>query len=979
MHQQHQRQQPQHHHHQQQQQQQMQQQEQDSAVDDGTLRPGTIRVPYGGTHNTAGQYYVFPNSRNTAPHSSSFAQANNSSNASANNKPKGGSRRRNRRNYQQSSSGFGQHDQKDPDYDRSLPLPAPDESGELQPNMTASGTTLATVNVQPSAYGMVSSGELPSGPRQLYDPKTDPIPAYTKPQSQTQFHQQSNDESGDIHGHMGAGGSRRRNRDRDRRNKRRGESDREKNSREAKPTDMKVNEDSQVGGHEINRRFGGKLYNPDSEVEELAGERNDKMGINAGTGGRRRGRDRGTRRRGGHTESHTHHEPGGAMASTSHTRESGKIMLLKNPNSESTSNSKIVPQLDYHRDTSQEVEQKVRSVYAKVVYLEGQCIEVDTKQEAYAWNHQSQFDESLWWDLIRLHERLIDEFEEFLFACHLVNATPAIQNLPKKYNIPSRMWKNGVSRLIELLRTFLPDSFDSLVSFIYYTYKVLTRLYEFSPSEEETWLECLGDLARCRMAVETNLDDRKIWQEDAFAWYVQCSYLTPGVGRLYHHLALCSEPMLLDQLYYNCKSLMARTPFSLARESMLPLFGAAFDSYSKYANKAQLAFMRAHGIQFTRIHVNELPKTCEDFLHLVTRPSAWNVDGVKYAIANIACLYQYCEKDNLVKQLIRFSRSSFDSENVTGHANNTVAIVELATSMTSSVSSTCTAASSALSMSTSSTHPTQTDDLLSSFAELAVDAVSDNTTTPELSVSSSSSGTLAIGSPSPPPITMDAYLRSDKYKAGSATLSQAKHLAFSTLKLALTIGSAEHYAHIFAWLVFLDYIKDFKYAATELFVVDAEAGNFETAFPWQELLHFLKTMTYIADADAVYEWKSLPMTKPLCEDRAMQGLEWATYFPWNTRDTEQNGRNFDYDELQKERNLGSIGPTPKPGEEQSDDVARVDRILWLGFRLATNAQWFEYNVATKQFSLTEKFHARLSSASPRGREQFDEEIDVPAG
>ncbi|KAK9347443.1 hypothetical protein V1522DRAFT_291458 [Lipomyces starkeyi] len=970
-----------HHHHQQQQQ---QQQEQHGAVDDALLRTGTIRVPFGGTHNTTGQYYVFPNARVPAPHSLS-GQPNTSSSASANNKQQGASRRRNRRAYQQTGPGFGQQEQKDPDYDRSMPLQALDEGGEVHPNMTASGSTLATVNAV--SYGMMSSGELPSGPRQLYDPKTDPIPAYTKPQSQTQL-QQSKDESGSNHGNTGVGGGRRRNRDRDRRNKRRGDSDRDGNAREAQANDTKANSGSQTGGHEINRRFGGKLYNPDSEIEEIVGGSNVKMGApnNAGGGGRRRGRDRNTRHRGGPTESHKVHEPAPAIASASQTRESGKIMLLKNPNSESVSKStrsKIAPQLEYHRDTPQEIEQKVRSVYGKIVYLEGQCIEIDTKQEAYAWNHQSEFDESLWWDLIRLHERLIEEYEEFLFACHMVNATPAIQNLPKKYKIPSRMWRNGVSRLIELLRAFLPDSFDSLVSFIYFTYKILTRLYEFIPTEEETWLECLGDLARCRMAIETNWDDRKIWQEDAFAWYAQCSYLTPGVGRLYHHLAVCSEPMLLDQLYYNCKSLMARAPFTLTRESMLPLFGAAFDSYSKDANKAQLTFARAHGMQFTRIQLDELRNTCEDFLRLVNRPAAWNADGIKYAIANVACLYQYGHKDNLLKQLLRFPRKSSDSESATGHANSAICPTQLANSLTSSMSSTCTATSSTLSMSTSSTRPTQDDDLLSSFAELAVDSISDNTMTPELSSSSSSSGTLATGSALPPPLTLGAYVLSDKYKAGSASLSQAKHLAFSTLKLALTIGSAEHYPHIFAWMVFLDYIKDFKYAATELFLVNAEAGDFETAFPWQELLHFLKTMTYIADADTVYEWKCFPSSKPLSEDWALQGLNWASQFPWNADETEETEdyfeRNFDYDELQKERIHGYVGPPSKAGEQQADDVARVDRILWLGFRLAMSGQWFEYNAATKQFSLTEKFQARLSSASLRGQEQFDEDIDVPAG
>lgn len=45
-------------------------------------------------------------------------------------------------------------------------------------------------------------------------------------------------------------------------------------------------------------------------------------------------------------------------------------------------------------------------------------------------------------------------------------------------------------------------------------------LMESVPSFEETWIECLGDLARCRMATEeADLEDREVWADVARMWY----------------------------------------------------------------------------------------------------------------------------------------------------------------------------------------------------------------------------------------------------------------------------------------------------------------------------------------------------------------------------------------------------------------------------------------------------------------------------
>lgn len=47
----------------------------------------------------------------------------------------------------------------------------------------------------------------------------------------------------------------------------------------------------------------------------------------------------------------------------------------------------------------------------------------------------------------------------------------------------------------------------------------MALLYETVTSFEDLWLECLGDLARYRMAIGSSDSDREIWCGIARAWY----------------------------------------------------------------------------------------------------------------------------------------------------------------------------------------------------------------------------------------------------------------------------------------------------------------------------------------------------------------------------------------------------------------------------------------------------------------------------
>lgn len=141
-------------------------------------------------------------------------------------------------------------------------------------------------------------------------------------------------------------------------------------------------------------------------------------------------------------------------------------------------------------------------------------------------------------------------------------------------------------------------------------------MYETVPAFEDTWVECLGDLGRYRMAIEDDdIRDRDVWAGVARFWYSKATDKTPYVGRLFHHLAILARPNVLQQLFYYCKSLAVTQPFYPARESILTLFDPIFSP--EQANKnhhVDSGFIQLHGINFTHIDLEKFDDALFDYL-----------------------------------------------------------------------------------------------------------------------------------------------------------------------------------------------------------------------------------------------------------------------------------------------------------------------------------------------------------------------------
>ncbi|KAK3391244.1 hypothetical protein B0H63DRAFT_539917 [Podospora didyma] len=174
---------------------------------------------------------------------------------------------------------------------------------------------------------------------------------------------------------------------------------------------------------------------------------------------------------------------------------------------------------------------EVKGICAGLVPLENKCIEVHTQNAKDDLATGLSFGQ--WQALIALHRALLHDHHDFFLASQRPSASPALRRLASKYAMPARI-------------------------FIYLAYTMTALLYETIPTFKDTWIECLGDLGRYRMAIEDNdIRNREIWTSTSRHWYSKASDKAPTTGRLYHHLAILARPNALQQLYYYTKSLCA--------------------------------------------------------------------------------------------------------------------------------------------------------------------------------------------------------------------------------------------------------------------------------------------------------------------------------------------------------------------------------------------------------------------------------------
>lgn len=231
--------------------------------------------------------------------------------------------------------------------------------------------------------------------------------------------------------------------------------------------------------------------------------------------------------------------------------------------------------------------------------------------------------------------------------------------------MPARMWRHGIHSFLELLRHRLPASLEHMLTFIYLAYSMMALLYETVPAFEDTWIECLGDLGRYRMAIEDDdIRDREVWTSVSRHWYSKASDKSPTTGRLYHHLAILARPNALQQLFYYTKSLCVPTPFTSARDSIMTLFDPILNATAQKSRLPAIdsAFVKAHGILFSGKCEEDFSDATESFFqdldnHIGRSTRRWMEAGYYIGISNCCALLSYGKDDNFIFQTIRPPRT----------------------------------------------------------------------------------------------------------------------------------------------------------------------------------------------------------------------------------------------------------------------------------------------------------------------------------
>ncbi|KAH9908665.1 hypothetical protein F4778DRAFT_357381 [Xylariomycetidae sp. FL2044] len=306
---------------------------------------------------------------------------------------------------------------------------------------------------------------------------------------------------------------------------------------------------------------------------------------------------------------------------------------------------------------------EVKGIYADLVMVESKCIVVDNAQSSQSSQSDTKLNNEQWQALIALHRTLLHEHHDFFLASQHPSASPALRRLASKYAMPARMWRHGIHSFLELLRHRLPASSEHMLSFIYLAYSMMALLYETVPASEDTWVECLGDLGRYRMAIEEDdKKDREVWTSVSRHWYSKASDKAPNIGRLYHHLAILARPNALQQLFYYTKSLCVPIPFISARESIMALFDpvTTTERYTPSSlNCLDLAFIKAHGTLFgdtlnrkdDSSAVAEFLENLDDHIGRTTR--RWLDSGCFTGMANCCALLSYGNEDNAATDVNR--------------------------------------------------------------------------------------------------------------------------------------------------------------------------------------------------------------------------------------------------------------------------------------------------------------------------------------
>lgn len=155
---------------------------------------------------------------------------------------------------------------------------------------------------------------------------------------------------------------------------------------------------------------------------------------------------------------------------------------------------------------------ELQGINARLLAFESRCIEF----EADAKNQNLQLNNEQWKDLVVLHRNLLHKYHDFLLASQHPSASTKLREVASEYLIPARLFRYGIHGFLKVLRKYLSQTLQHTQYFLNLAYSLMGVLYETVPAFRDTWVECLGDLARywwalCLEDEDSNKRVRKQW------------------------------------------------------------------------------------------------------------------------------------------------------------------------------------------------------------------------------------------------------------------------------------------------------------------------------------------------------------------------------------------------------------------------------------------------------------------------------------
>ena len=207
-------------------------------------------------------------------------------------------------------------------------------------------------------------------------------------------------------------------------------------------------------------------------------------------------------------------------------------------------------------------------IYNRLVHLEARCISLDA---AYSLKDYSEIDREQWQKLITAHIELLNQYYDLFSVSQSPSASQLLKNIARNYQLPIRMWRDGILSLLELLRHKLPNSLDLMLDYIYFVYGMMGLFYESIPLFKSSWVEYLGDVAFYRIAIQDCTEDRATWVEVSRSWYEVACQMSPSKGRLYFQFAILNRSNVVEKLYLYVKSLCTGRRYPRALEKISAL------------------------------------------------------------------------------------------------------------------------------------------------------------------------------------------------------------------------------------------------------------------------------------------------------------------------------------------------------------------------------------------------------------------------